>query len=75
MKAIQLRALLMDQLIRRKIITEQYGEWPGGIATVIKLYPDPEAPEIVFDVKHDETGEEIGVFDHENVQLVRKKSR
>lgn len=67
-----------DQLIGRDIITARYGDWQGGRARVLKLNPDKAAPEIVMTVKAIRTsrydsrtniGEEIGVFDHEEIGL------
>ena len=42
-----------DSLIGRRIWTQVYGDWPGGLATVIELRPDFSAPEILFDVRAD----------------------
>lgn len=61
-----------QQAIGKNILTQPYGAYPGGIAEVVNIHPDPEAPEIVMTVKHptwtNEEGEsEIGVFDHEEV--------
>lgn len=53
-------------LIGKIVMTEAIGEYPGGPAEVIELEPDPNAPEIVFQVRHATFGE-IGVFDHELV--------
>lgn len=69
---------LGDQLIGRIIVTARYGDWQGGKACVIELNPDKTAPEIVMTVKAVRTsrydsrtniGEEIGVFDHEEIGL------
>lgn len=55
-------------LIGTKVNTVAYGEYPGGVATITELYPDPEgAPEIVMQVMHPTFGE-IGVFDYEPVR-------
>lgn len=55
------------KLIGRWIVTQRYGEWPGGMARVFALSLDPAAPEIVFNVS--QGGTTIGVFDHEVVFL------
>lgn len=68
MKAIQMRAIHMDGLIGRKINTEEIGDYPGGVAEVIQLLPDPNAPEIVFLVRHPSFGE-IGIFEYEEVSF------
>lgn len=57
------------QLVGKTIITMPVGLWPGGLAKVTELNPDPNAPEIVFNVRHAQTGEEIGVFDDEWVLI------
>lgn len=69
MKAIQLRAIHMINLIGKQVMTEPMGEYPGGVAKVTKLFPDPSAPEIVFQVKHPSFGR-IGVFANEICDLV-----
>ena len=56
-------------LVGRKVITPAMGDYPGGEATIIEVAPDPNAPEIVFNVRHAEWGE-IGVFAYEEVSLV-----
>jgi hypothetical protein len=53
-------------LIGGTVNTIPMGEYPGGLAEVIELEPDPAAPEIVFQVKHPTFGE-IGVFGYEPV--------
>lgn len=58
------------ELIGRKIVTQPYGDWPGGVATITEVYPDPEAPEIVLQVKSEEHGE-IGVFNFEEVEFAK----
>ena len=58
-------------LIGKRVLTESYGAWPGGVATVTRVKPDRRAREIVFNVSMPsyEDGEEIGVFEHENVEF------
>lgn len=69
MTAKQLIWKFGERLVGRQIHTPPMGEYPGGIAEVIALTPDPEAPEIVLQVKHPTYGE-IGVFEYERVALV-----
>lgn len=56
-------------LVGRMIMTQPYGEWPGGLAVVTELLPDPGEPNIVFQVASAEHGE-IGVLAHEEVALI-----
>jgi len=57
-------------LIGRKIITKEVGSHPGGIEKILKLTPDKNAPEIVFQVFNYEINDSIGVFDNELVVLL-----
>lgn len=57
------------KLIGRAVITPQYGDYPGGRAVITELGSDPNAPEIVFHVKHPTFGE-CGVFENEEVVLL-----
>lgn len=57
------------ELLGRMIHTESIGEYPGGPAVVVELEPDKAAPEIIFTVRHKTFGE-IGVFEHEEVELL-----
>lgn len=62
-------------LIGQMVMTERVGAYPGGPARIIKLLPDPEAPEIVYQVENegwmDEWGKhDIGVFEHERAFLI-----
>ncbi len=62
------------KLIGRKVITPPMGSYPGGLAQVIEIHPDPAAPEIVFNVENpawrDDNGTHvIGVFGYEYVEL------
>lgn len=66
---VQTTGALGVDLVGKKILTQRYGEYPGGIAEVTELAPDETAPEIVLNVRHPTFGE-IGVFDHEEVSLV-----
>lgn len=69
--AQQLLSRLGEALVGREVLTQPYGEWPGGIARVTQVAPDPAAPEIVFQVVM--KGWEIGVFHFEPVELIRSK--
>lgn len=59
-----------EELIGRRIMTPKCGSYPGGIATVVSIYPDPEAPDIVCEVENehwiDDDGiNRIGILDYE----------
>lgn len=56
------------KLIGRRVVTIAIGEYPGGVATVTEILPDPGAPEIVFQVKHPTYGP-MGVFNFEPCEL------
>lgn len=58
----------MPDLVGRTVITEAVGDWPGGIATVTELAPDPGATEIAFNV-HSEQHGDVGVFEDEWVEV------
>jgi hypothetical protein len=58
-----------NELIGKWVNTEKMGLFPGGRAIVIDLGTDPNAPEIVMNVKADNWHEEIGVFDHEEINF------
>ena len=68
MTAKQLIDIHGTSLIGQRVETEPIGEYPGGIAIVTELTPDPQAPEIVFTVQHPTFGP-MGVFDWELVTL------
>jgi hypothetical protein len=57
-------------LLGKQLITLPVGGWAGGLVEVTELKPDPNAPEIVFNIKHAGTGEEIGVFDDQWVFMI-----
>jgi hypothetical protein len=64
------------RLIGRTVVTHRMGSYPGGYAKVVEIHPDPAAPEISFNVKHndwkDEDGNSImGIFEYEDVELLR----
>lgn len=66
--ASELVADFGDMLIGRFINTPAMGAYPGGVARVTELLPDPDAPEIVLQVEHPTFGS-IGVFEDEIVSL------
>ncbi len=80
--ALDLVAKHGDDLIGRRIVTRQFGDWPGGEAIITEMGPDPNAPEIAFMVRGDDglvniamivgalDSAEIGVFEYEEVSLV-----
>lgn len=70
MTAEELVNLYGDDLIGEKIMTEAMGDYPGGIATIIEIHPDPAVAEIPIQVNNPGWGE-IGVFHYETVELVR----
>lgn len=53
------------------ILTEEVGDYTGGLAEIIDLEPDPAAPEIVFNVHRFHNNEEIvmGIFEWETVRV------
>jgi len=69
-KAKQLFDNYGEHLVNRRIVTNPAGSWPGGIATIVKVMPDPMAPDIIFQVVNEQG--EIGVFDYELVELLPK---
>lgn len=78
MTAAQLLDCYGGRLVGRQIITQAIGSYVGGIAKIIGIIPDVEAPEIVFQVQHPtwrdkddpESDGTIGIFHDEQVQLV-----
>lgn len=55
-------------LVNHHILTEKIGWWPGELANIKEVMPDPAAPEIVFTVENSHG--EIGVFADETVILM-----
>ena len=64
------------QLVGQLVLTAKWGDWPGGVARVLELNPDPEAPDIVMTVKAERRtqfdsrtniGEEMGIFETEEI--------
>lgn len=79
MNAKELVGEMGCRLIGRTVLTPAMGEYPGGLAKVVELHPDPGAPEIVFNVAHptwkdDEDNNIMGVFEYEDVELIREDS-
>ena len=77
MNAFQLMEWKEKDLIGMKVKTDPMGTYPGGVAMVTELRPDPEAPDIAFNVYNeawtdDEGGHEIGIFIYEEVDLVQE---
>ncbi len=57
--------------------TEAIGSYPGGVARIVQIYPDPNAPEIAYEVESlnenwmNEDGSRLmGVFGHERAILL-----
>lgn len=69
MNARALVQKLGKHLVGRSVNTSAVGDYPGGVATVIEIEPDKNAPEIVFQVNLPGWGD-IGVFEHEEVSLL-----
>ena len=69
MKANQLVQRLGQKLLGKQLNTPAVGDYPGGVATVIQLAPDDNAPEIAFQVSLPQFGE-VGVFGQEDVSLL-----
>ena len=72
MKANQLVAKLGDKLLGKKVNTPAMGEYPGGMATVIRIAPEPKAPDIALQVNLAHWGKMV-VFGHEDVSLLSDK--
>jgi hypothetical protein len=69
-----------EKLIGRSVLTHPYGAWPGGRCLITEIRPDPEAPEIVFQVRGldgqvCDGSSEIGVFEHEEILLLWMKNQ
>lgn len=72
MNARQLRATMGKKLIGRRIVTARMGEYSGGVATVIDLGHDKNAPEIVMNVRK-RGCPCMGIFEYERVRLIEDK--
>lgn len=55
------------------VLTEDLGIFPGGLAEIIEIEPDPNAPEISFNVHSFYNNEEfvMGIFEWENIQVYK----
>jgi hypothetical protein len=69
--ALALLSAMGQRLLGREVATLAIGDWPGGVARVTELRPDPAAPEIVFNVQRQD-GRTVGVFGDELVRLIRR---
>ena len=67
-------AAFAEKLLGRQVITQEWGLFQGGLCTVIAMTPDFDAPEIVCQVQHDTTGEEIGIFADEVLSVIEPNS-
>ena len=63
--------LMGGDLVGWTVETEAMGEYPGGPAEVRGVRPDPEATEIVLEVKHPTEGI-MGIFESETLALLGK---
>ena len=69
-----------SSLIGRTIMTLPMGNWIGGPAKIIDIYPNPSTKEILFQVQalfitpdmQDIADSEVGIFDDELVTLLDK---
>jgi hypothetical protein len=68
-KAAELSTHFGNRLVGATVMTSVLSRWQGGKAIVIEITPDPAAPEIPLQVKHDTTGEEMGIFGDEFLML------
>ena len=67
-------AAFSEKLINRQVITQEWGLFKGGLCTVIAMTPDANAPEIVCQVQHNATGEEMGIFADEVLSVIEPNS-
>ena len=67
-------AAFSEKLINRQVITQKWGLFKGGLCTVIAMTPDANAPEIVCQVQHNATGEEMGIFADEVLSVIEPNS-
>ena len=56
-------------IIGKHVCTMAMGDYPGGLAEIVEIFPDPAAPEIPIQVNHPTFGE-IGLFEDETVVLM-----
>jgi len=83
MNAAKLVSSLGSALLGRHVMADPVGGrfgYPGGLAVVIEINPDPNAPEIVCNVRHATWREdcacsgEVGIFEWENLQLIDQEA-
>ena len=67
-------AAFAEKLLGRQVITQEMGLFKGGLCTVTAINPDPMAPEIVCHVRHNETGEELEIFNDEVLSVIEPNS-
>jgi hypothetical protein len=67
-------AAFAEKLIGRQVIIQEWGLFEGGLCTVIAITPDANAPEIVCQVQHNTTGEEMGIFADEVLSVIEPNS-
>lgn len=68
--------LLEDNLLNCKITTPPLGDYEGGTAKIIEIFPDPMAPEIIFQVYNPKSKyKEMGIFYTEPFILSLKNGR
>ena len=74
MNARKLVEVAGHRLVGRAVWTEAVGYYPGGVAQVAELAPDPVAGEVLFTVEHpiwERAGRSgTGVFEWEEVVLL-----
>ena len=63
---------LGENAIGQVVQTEAIGEYPGGLAEIIEIYPDPAAPDIVCMVLHPIWGE-MWILEYEDIQPSMEK--
>ena len=69
MNAGELATKYGNKLVGLRAWTYPAGDYPGGVAVITAVYPDPEAPEIALNVRHPKVGE-IGTFRYEEMFLI-----
>ena len=57
-------------LVGQTIRTQAIGDWRGGMAKVVELYPDKQAKEIVMQIRGTQGQGEVGVFHNEQIEIV-----
>lgn len=75
MNALTAVQLYGQALIGQTILTEKIGDYPGGPATVIEIWPDENAPDIPIMVSNpayrDLDGDNtMGIMVHEEIQIL-----